>query len=82
MEKKEEEEEKEKEKKKKGGPEPRNEATYKPGMAGKRVSCRASRKKAALWTLACWLTETIVRLLANRTEQNKSMLSLQHHQDL
>ena len=59
-------------------PKPRNETTQKPGKAGK----GSSRKNAALWTLGCWPTETLIRLLAHRTEQNKSVLSLHHPQDL
>ena len=63
-------------KKNKEGPEPRNEATQKPQKAGKGVLPRDSRKNAALWTLGCWPTEPLVRLLANRTVKEKSELSL------
>ena len=69
-------------KKKKEGSETRNEATLKPGKAGKGVLARPSRRNSALWTLGYWPTDTLVRLLAYRTEQSKSVLSLQHQQDL
>ena len=63
-------------KKNKEGPEPRNEATQKPQKAGKGVLPRDSRKNAALWTLGCRPTETLVRLLANITVKEKSEFSL------
>ena len=47
-----------------------------------RLGNGASRKNAALWTLDCWSTETLVRLLGYRTEQSKSVLSLQRQQAL
>ena len=47
-----------------------------------RLGKGSSRKNAALWTLGCWPTETLFRLLAHRTEQSKSVLSLHHPQDL
>ena len=69
-------------KKNKEGSEPRNETTQKPQKAGKGVLPRLSRRNSALWTLGCWPTETLVRLLAYRAEQSKSVLSLKHQQDL
>ena len=69
-------------KKNKEGSELRNEATQEPQKAGKGVLPRDSRKNAALWTLGCWPTESLIRLLAYRTEQSKIVLSLQHLQDL
>ena len=63
-------------KKNKEGPEPKNEATQKPQKAGKGVLPRDSRKNAALWTLGCRPTETLVRLLANITVKEKSEFSL------
>lgn len=47
-----------------------------------RLGKGSSRKNTALWTLGCWPTETLNRLLAYRTEQSKSVLSLHHPQDL
>ena len=47
-----------------------------------RLGKGASRKNAALWTLGCWAAETLSRLLAYRTEQSQSVLSLHHPQDL
>ena len=47
-----------------------------------RLGKGSSRKNTALWTLGCWPTEILIRLLAYRTEQSKSVLSLHHPQDL
>lgn len=48
----------------------------KPEKAGKRLLPRDSRKNTALWTLGCWPTETLFRLLANRTVKEKYEFSL------
>ena len=63
-------------KKNKEGSEPRNEATWETRKSWEKSSAQRLQKNTALWTLGCWPMETLFRLLANRTVEEKSELSL------
>lgn len=68
---------------------PKKKMGSKPGMRPHRDQKRLGKsppqglqEERSLWTLDCWSTENLVRLLGYRTEQSKSVLSLQRQRAL